>query len=168
MNRLIKGRSKKAGLPPGALIHIGAKKTQEPKITIIDYDETHFEEKETKVIEECFLFREKPNVTWINVDGLHVEILEKLGECYGLHLLVLEDILNGEPARSLPACLAGQRACPPDDCGGTHGYAELLGIISNPDNEQYNDMMTWLGGHFYPASFDIEKVNRHLTPVRLK
>jgi magnesium transporter len=95
MNKLIKGRSKKAGLPPGALIHIGAKKTQVPKITIIDYDETNFQERETKAIEECFLFREKPSVTWINVDGLHqIEILEKLGECYKLHPLVLEDILN--------------------------------------------------------------------------
>jgi len=95
MNKLTKGRSKKAGLPPGAFIHIGARKTQEPKITIIDYDETTFQERETKVIEECFLFREKPTVTWINVDGLHqIEILEKLGECYSFHPLVLEDILN--------------------------------------------------------------------------
>jgi magnesium transporter len=61
----------------------------------MDYDEAHFEEREVKKIEECFLFREKPTVTWMNVDGLHqVEILEKLGECYGLHPLVLEDILN--------------------------------------------------------------------------
>jgi magnesium transporter len=95
MNKLTKGRSKKAGLPPGALIHIGAKKIQEPKITIIDYDETNFQERETKSIEECFLFKEKPTVTWINVDGLHQsEILEKLGECYNFHPLVLEDILN--------------------------------------------------------------------------
>ena len=61
----------------------------------MDYDETHFQEKEIKTIEECFLFKDKPTVTWINIDGLHqVEILEKLDECYGLHPLVLEDILN--------------------------------------------------------------------------
>jgi magnesium transporter len=61
----------------------------------MDYDEAHFQEKEIKTIEECFLFKDKPTVTWINIDGLHqVEILEKLGECYGLHPLVLEDILN--------------------------------------------------------------------------
>ena len=95
MNKLMKGRSKKAGLPPGTLIHIGARKTQEPKITIIDYDEATFQERETKAIEECFLFKDKPTVTWINVDGLHQgEILEKLGECYHFHPLVLEDILN--------------------------------------------------------------------------
>jgi len=95
MARLVKQRSKKAGLPPGTLIHIGAQKTGEPKITIIDYDETHFQERETKAIEECLLFKDKPTVTWINIDGLHrIDILEKLGECYGLHPLILEDILN--------------------------------------------------------------------------
>lgn len=95
MPKLIKKRSKKAGLPPGSLVHIGEKKAETPKITIIDYDETHFQEKEVKTIDECFIFKDKPTVTWINIDGLHqVEILEKLGECYGLHPLVLEDILN--------------------------------------------------------------------------
>jgi magnesium transporter len=95
MQKLIKKRSKKAGLPPGSLVHIGEKKAEIQKITVMDYDETHFQEKEIKTIEECFLFKDKPTVTWINIDGLHqVEILEKLDECYGLHPLVLEDILN--------------------------------------------------------------------------
>jgi len=95
MPKLIKQRSKKAGLAPGTLVHIGEKKTQELKITIMDYDDAHFQEKGIKAIEECFLFKDIPTVTWINIDGLHqVEIIEKLGECYGLHPLVLEDILN--------------------------------------------------------------------------
>jgi len=95
MPKPIKKRSKKAGLPPGTLVHIGEKKAETSKITIMDYDEAHFQEKETKTIEECLLFKDKPTVTWINIDGLHqVEILERLGECYGLHPLVLEDILD--------------------------------------------------------------------------
>jgi magnesium transporter len=95
MPRLIKKRSQKAGFPPGTLVHIGEKKAETLKITIMDYDEAHFQEKEIKTIEECLLFKDKPTVTWINIDGLHqVEILEKLGECYGLHPLVMEDILN--------------------------------------------------------------------------
>jgi len=95
MPKLIKKRSKKAGLPPGSLVHIGEKKAEEVKITIIDYDETHFQEKVIKTIEECIPFKDKPTVTWINVDGIHqVELLEKLGQCYGLHPLTLEDILN--------------------------------------------------------------------------
>jgi magnesium transporter len=95
MPKLIKKRSKKAGLPPGTLVHIGEKKSETPKITIMDYDEANFQEKEIKTIEECLLFKDKPTVTWIDIDGLHqIEILEKIGECYGLHPLVLEDILN--------------------------------------------------------------------------
>ena len=95
MPKLTKKRSQKAGLPPGTLIHIGEKKREEPKITILDYDEARFQEREVKSIEECFPFKEKPTVTWINVEGLHqVEVLERLGGCYGLHPLVLEDILN--------------------------------------------------------------------------
>jgi magnesium transporter len=83
MQKLIKKRSKKAGLPPGTLVHIGEKKADTPKITVMDYDETHFQEKEIKTIEECFILKDTPTVTWINIDGLHqVEILEKLGECY--------------------------------------------------------------------------------------
>ncbi len=82
-------------MPPGSLVHIGEKKAEEVKITIIDYDETHFQEKVIKTIEECIPFKDKPTVTWINVDGIHqVELLEKLGQCYGLHPLTLEDILN--------------------------------------------------------------------------
>jgi len=95
MAKLIKKRSKKAGLPPGTLVHIGEKKAEEPKITLIDYDEANFQAREVETVEECFSFREKPTVTWINVDGVHkAEVVEKLGNCFGLHPLVLEDILN--------------------------------------------------------------------------
>ncbi len=95
MPRLIKKRSKKAGLPPGTLVHIGEQKAEEVTITVIDYDEARFQEEEIKTVEECFPFKDKPTVTWINVDGIHqVEVLELLGDCFGLHPLVLEDILN--------------------------------------------------------------------------
>jgi magnesium transporter len=95
MQRLIKKRSLKVGLPPGTLIHIGEKKVEKARITIMDYDETDLEEKEAKTIEESYPFKDKPTVTWINIDGLHeVEIIEKLGSHFGLHPLLLEDILN--------------------------------------------------------------------------
>jgi len=95
MAKVIKKRSKKAGLPPGTLVHIGEKRAGESKMTLIDYDEANFQETEVKTVEECFSFRDKPSITWINVDGVHeVEVVEKLGNCFGLHPLVLEDILN--------------------------------------------------------------------------
>ena len=92
---LIKKRSKKRGLPPGTLVHIGEKKAEKIKITIINYDETQLQEKEAKAIEECFPFKDLPTVTWVNIDGLHdIEVMEKIGKHFGLHPLVLEDILN--------------------------------------------------------------------------
>jgi magnesium transporter len=92
-----KKRLKKAGLPPGTLVHIGEKKVEAVKISYLDYDERNFQEKQVSDIEECFPFKTTPTVTWINIDGLHdVEIIEKLGNQFELHPLILEDILHTE------------------------------------------------------------------------
>ena len=97
MQRFIKKRSKKVGLPPGTLVHIGEKKIGKVRITVIDYDKANFEEKEIKTIEECFQFKDKTTVTWINIDGIHdIEIIEKIGKHFDLHPLILEDIVNTE------------------------------------------------------------------------
>jgi len=95
MAKLIKKHSKKAGLPPGTLIHIGEKKIESVRITVIDYDEQNFQEKQVANIEECFQLKTAPTVTWINIDGIHqVDVIEKLGRQFELHPLILEDILN--------------------------------------------------------------------------
>lgn len=76
---------------------VSEKPLERPKITIIDYDELHYHEAEAKEVEECFRFKDMPTVTWINIDGLHqMDVLEKLGSCYGIHPLVLEDILTDQ------------------------------------------------------------------------
>jgi len=95
MPKLIQKRSRKIGLPPGTIVHVGEKKVNKAKIAIIDYDEAHFQEKEAKNVEECFPFKDKPTITWINIDGVHqVDIIEKIGKHFDLHPLVLEDIVN--------------------------------------------------------------------------
>lgn len=95
MAKFIKKRSKKAGLPPGTLVHIGEEKGERTKITVLEYDELNFHEWEPESLGECFLFKKEPTVTWVNVHGVHeVEVLEKFGNCFGLHPLVMEDILN--------------------------------------------------------------------------
>jgi Mg2+ and Co2+ transporters len=95
MPRLIRKASKKAGLPPGTLVHVGEKKAEKARITIIDYDDEHLQEKEAKTVKECFPFKETPTVTWLNIDGIHqVDIIEKIGQHFGIHPLVLEDIMN--------------------------------------------------------------------------
>jgi magnesium transporter len=95
MGRVVKERSVKSGLPPGTLIHIGEKSDREIKVSVIDYGESHFEEKEIKALKECFYFTDPSIISWINLEGLHeIEVIRQLGECQGLHPLVLEDILN--------------------------------------------------------------------------
>jgi magnesium transporter len=84
-----------AGLPPGTLVHIGDKKVEKVRITVIDFDGESFQEKVVDRVDECFQYKDKPTTTWINVDGVHdVGIVEKLGACYGIHPIVLEDIVN--------------------------------------------------------------------------
>ncbi|MFH1481832.1 MAG: magnesium/cobalt transporter CorA [Pseudomonadota bacterium] len=86
---------KKAGLPPGTLIHVGEKKAEKIRIQLFDYDETHVRERELEKIEDCFPYKDSPTVTWINIAGLHqVDVIEKVGNHFGLHPLVLEDILH--------------------------------------------------------------------------
>ncbi len=65
------------------------------KITIIDYDEEKFQEKEVETIDEVFPFSDKSTATWINLDGIHqVDSIEKIGKHFKIHPLVLEDIMN--------------------------------------------------------------------------
>jgi len=95
MGRIYRKRAGKAGLPPGTLIFDGEHKAEKTRITIFDYDETQFQEKEVQKVEECFPFKEKPTVTWVNIDGVHeIDVVEKLGEHFGIHSLVLEDIVH--------------------------------------------------------------------------
>jgi magnesium transporter len=86
---------KKAGSPPGTLIHLGEKKLENAIIRLIDYSGEEFEEKELDSVDECLPYKEKNSVTWVNIDGLHdIDIINSIGTRFNLHPLVLEDILN--------------------------------------------------------------------------
>ncbi len=82
-------------MPPGTLMYVGEKSTLETQINLIDYNSDHFEEKKIKDITECFSYKNTPGVTWIDIEGLNkIDVLESLGKEYGLHPLVMEDIIN--------------------------------------------------------------------------
>ncbi len=70
------------------------------------------------------------------------------------HELVLEDVLPRTKGEKYPKCVSGERACPPEDCGGIMGYEELLRIIGDPSDAEFDEMMVWLGGKYDPDSFD--------------
>lgn len=90
--RLLSG---KAGLSPGSLVHVGERKVDRVRIHVIDYDRDHMEEKEVESPSDCEGYKTSQSITWIDVKGLHrVEIIQDFGERFGLHPLVLEDILN--------------------------------------------------------------------------
>ncbi len=95
MSLFLKKGSEKAGLPPGTVVFVGEKKVEEIRITIIDYDEHQYAEREVKNIEECFSFKDTPSISWINIDGVHqVDVIEKLGAHFVLHPLLQEDVVN--------------------------------------------------------------------------
>ena len=94
MPRHSQRRSHKAGLPPGTLMHIGERRRERTRVSCVRYNATRFEEQEVSDVADCFA-RPSGTVTWVNVDGLHdTALLDALGRGFGLHPLVIEDILN--------------------------------------------------------------------------
>ncbi len=81
------------------------------------------------------------------------------------HDITLLGVVEGEPGEKI-ACIAGARACPPEDCGSTPGYYELLEALSDPDHEEHDAMLEWVGRKYDPNAFDVAAVNRALKRLR--
>lgn len=97
MTNSTKKRSIKSGVPAGSLVHIGEKKVEKVEIRLINYDTQHYSDHSIKEIDECFGYKDSKATTWINIDGMHdTGIFKKLGDCFGIHPLILEDVLNTE------------------------------------------------------------------------
>ncbi len=75
------------------------------------------------------------------------------------HEIIVEKVLSPEAGVSYPRCVAGRRACPPEDCGGPWGYAELLAALGDPGHPEHEEMLDWAGGDFDPEAFDLQAVN---------
>jgi hypothetical protein len=78
------------------------------------------------------------------------------------HLIKLEEILINHDRLLSPLCVNGAGKCPPEDCGGATGYAELKRIIKNPRHKDYKETMVWIGGPFDPDFFPIDRINKEL------
>jgi len=88
-------KAKHVGQSPGSLLYIGERRDDPVGLTVMNYNADALEEKTLTNIEETLAYKNTPTVTWINVDGLHdVGLIQSIGEHYGIHALVLEDILN--------------------------------------------------------------------------
>ena len=79
------------------------------------------------------------------------------------HLILVEGLLLLEEPAKLPACIGGQRACPPEDCGGAGGYQEMLDALQNPRDPRNEEFRLWLGTRTWDAeAFDLDQVNETL------
>ncbi len=103
----------------------------------------------------------------VRLDEVLAEPGDRLFYSYDLgddwsHTLRLEAVSPREPEQPAAACLAGARACPPEDCGGIWGYQDLLRTLSRPESADAEDLLEWVGPGFDPGRFDADEVNATL------
>jgi hypothetical protein len=82
------------------------------------------------------------------------------------HEIVVETSTPTPHGLKHAVCLAGENACPPEDCGGPGGYEELLQVLGDPAHEDHDQLTEWIGGSFDPAFFDLVAVNVALQQLR--
>jgi len=113
-----------------------------------------------------------------HVDETKIVLLDALGleaRCFDYvydfgdhwhHVAIVEDRHLQTSPTSPISCVAGENACPPEDVGGAHGYAEFLEVLADPGHEEHKHLMTWSGGNFDPKRFDLDPVNRALAKIK--
>ena len=147
-------RSRKAGLPPGALVHIGEVKTATPTLSLIDFGPETYAEHELFDLASLDAVPRAPGVRWLNVHGVHdASLLGAIGERFGLHPLVIEDVLNTDQRPKV------------DD------YDHYLFIVthlydsSNLPFEIARDQISLVVGHDFVLSFQ-ERPSGTFAPIR--
>ena len=107
-----------------------------------------------------------------NLDGLLAHRIREFEYEYDFgdgweHRIIVETTHKPVADWSYPLCVAGERACPPEDVGGPPGYERFLEAIADPKHREHDHMLAWVGGVFDPQGFDINAVNRELRRRRL-
>lgn len=75
------------------------------------------------------------------------------------HLVAVEKLGTAEDGLSIPACVAGGRACPPEDCGGVWGYSALLDALADPSHPDHAEQREWVAEDFDPDAFDVGRAD---------
>jgi len=81
------------------------------------------------------------------------------------HEVTIEKVSEPDPGTRYPTCIAGRRACPPEDVGGPSAYQDFLAAVSDAGHEDHQHWTEWIGGTFDPARFDVMAVNAALSAV---
>jgi hypothetical protein len=93
--------------------------------------------------------------------GQHLRYDYDFGDGWQHHVEV-EKMLEVDARLAYPLCVGGARACPPEDCGGPGGYEHLLEVLQDEEDEEHDDLVAWVGGHFDPEGFDVNRTNAGL------
>ena len=83
------------------------------------------------------------------------------------HRLTVEKTMPPDPGLTLPICLGGANACPPEDVGGPPGYVDFLEALNDPAHEKHESMLKWCGGSFNPTAFRLDEINTALRQIKL-
>ena len=94
MARLFKIVSTRPHSAPGTIAETEELRAAKARISVFDYTESAFEEKDLADIEHCFIYKERDSVTWINIEGMNLEVIRRLDDHFGIHPLVSEDIVH--------------------------------------------------------------------------
>lgn len=78
-----------------------------------------------------------------------------------VHSIEIANELEHDPRMQYPICIAGENACPPEDCGGPYGFQELKSTLAGKDSKNKDELLTWLGGFYNPSTFDPNFVNKN-------
>jgi magnesium transporter len=155
MHRAAQRRSAKTGLAPGALIHIGKVHTDRAKITLCQYNESLFKEEQADTLEGVMPSPDEKTVTWVHIVGLqNTELLDRMGQLFGLHRLILEDILNTE-----------QR--PKSEDHGDYLFVVLKLFHEAPDGATVSEQVSLVLGSNWMITLQ-EKEGGFLDPVRTR
>ena len=128
----------------------GKGKKKEEKIGIPDFERLDD-------LPEVYPGWEIPVLQYYNDLGVRARYLYDYGDSWW-HTIQLEGYLVKEKNLKYPICIDGERSCPPEDCGGVSGYYEMLKTLSNPEDEDYEDMKTWVGKNWNSEKFDKDKI----------
>jgi magnesium transporter len=152
--KIRKKTSAKVGLPPGSIIHVGEQKIEKAKITLTEFDEKNVETCEINSVEEIDPYTDTPQVTWVNVSGLHdTELIKQIGDKFNIHPLVLEDILNTETRPKIEM---------------TDDYifiAMKMLTYNNNDSEIITEQVSFILGNSFVFSF-LEKSDNIFNPIQ--
>jgi len=154
MARFLNRRKGGSGLKPGSLVHIGEKKVDNIRITVMQYDRNRLVEKEVAHFTEAYEMVNQDTLTWINVIGLHdTELISKIGKLLKVDNLLLEDILN---TGHRPKSIIGE---------GMIAFIVKLLSFDKTEGKISSDQLSILAGDHYLVTFH-ERIGGHLEPVR--